>query len=75
MEHLYRCESNHVLIFIAGTQDHYIVGGEVSEKGRWPWVLAMTRLRESGEYTHTCGAALLTPDWILTAAHCVDGSV
>ena len=63
-----------VVYFLTGTPDGYIVGGEVSEKGRWPWVLSMTRLRDTGNFTHTCGAALLTPDWILTAAHCVDGS-
>ncbi|XP_064611633.1 LOW QUALITY PROTEIN: transmembrane protease serine 9-like [Liolophura sinensis] len=37
------------------------------EEGEVPWQLA---LRENGEFI--CGAALISPLWALTAAHCVD---
>ena len=50
----------------------YIIGGRPSEKGRWPWVVSLVRWRpDEGVFRHTCGAALITPDWLLTAAHCV----
>ena len=54
-----------------GAQEH-IIGGRPAEKGRWPWVVSLVRWRpDEGVFRHTCGAALITPDWLLTAAHCV----
>eukprot|EP00057_Strongylocentrotus_purpuratus_P001520 XP_001199552.2 PREDICTED: trypsin-2 isoform X1 [Strongylocentrotus purpuratus] len=44
-----------------------IVGGEPAEEYAWPWQVAML---ENGE--HICGASLIDPWWIITAAHCVD---
>lgn len=43
-----------------------IVGGEPAEEYAWPWQVAML---ENGE--HICGASLIDPWWIITAAHCV----
>eukprot|EP00057_Strongylocentrotus_purpuratus_P004295 XP_003728417.2 PREDICTED: prostasin [Strongylocentrotus purpuratus] len=44
-----------------------MVGGEPAEEYAWPWQVAML---ENGE--HICGASLIDPWWIITAAHCVD---
>uniref|UniRef100_A0A8C1WZJ4 Transmembrane serine protease 2 n=1 Tax=Cyprinus carpio TaxID=7962 RepID=A0A8C1WZJ4_CYPCA len=44
-----------------------IVGGTtVTSKGVWPWQVS---LQISGN--HLCGGSVITPYWIITAAHCV----
>nr|XP_039261147.1 A disintegrin and metalloproteinase with thrombospondin motifs gon-1-like isoform X2 [Styela clava] len=45
-----------------------ITSGSPSEPGRWPWqVLIMTEY--NGKWRQ-CGGTLITPSWVLTAAHC-----
>ncbi|KAM9456166.1 transmembrane protease serine 2 isoform 1-T1 [Clarias gariepinus] len=44
-----------------------IVGGNVvTTTSRWPWQVS---LQVSGN--HMCGGSIITPSWIVTAAHCV----
>jgi secreted trypsin-like serine protease len=43
-----------------------IVGGEIASNDTWAWMLS---LQLSG--AHTCGASLLTPEYAVTAGHCV----
>lgn len=45
-----------------------IVGGEEAVPNSWPWQVS---LRVAGE--HVCGGVIIKPDWILTAAHCLQG--
>lgn len=45
-----------------------VVGGVNAAKGAWPWIVS---LHWMGNYE--CGASLIGRDWLLTAAHCVQG--
>nr|XP_039269682.1 A disintegrin and metalloproteinase with thrombospondin motifs gon-1-like isoform X5 [Styela clava] len=44
-----------------------IVGGTISEPNKWPW---MVFIRLSGNTQ--CGGCLISSEWILTAAHCLE---
>ncbi|KAL4647245.1 transmembrane protease serine 2-like isoform X2 [Arapaima gigas] len=44
-----------------------IVGGQVAKPGAWPWQVS---LQVQGK--HICGGSIITPYWIVTAAHCVE---
>ncbi|VTJ71993.1 Hypothetical predicted protein [Marmota monax] len=43
-----------------------IVGGNVSSPAQWPWQVSL-----QFQGYHLCGGSVITPLWIVTAAHCV----
>ncbi|XP_048009643.1 transmembrane protease serine 11E-like isoform X1 [Megalobrama amblycephala] len=49
----------------AGSRGMRIVGGTEAAKDQWGW---QTSLHWRGR--HVCGGAIITPHWVVTAAHC-----
>lgn len=50
-----------------------IVGGTEAPRGRYPWMVALVQREVQDNYeAHFCGGALIHPQWVLTAAHCVE---
>ncbi|XP_061829142.1 transmembrane protease serine 5 [Nerophis lumbriciformis] len=43
-----------------------IIGGVEASLGRWPWQVSLYYGNR-----HTCGGSIITSQWIVTAAHCV----
>uniref|UniRef100_A0A803JKQ0 Transmembrane serine protease 2 gene 15 n=1 Tax=Xenopus tropicalis TaxID=8364 RepID=A0A803JKQ0_XENTR len=51
--------------------DNRIVGGTFALAGDWPWQISLMKL--VGTSLYLCGGSIITPYWIVTAAHCVYG--
>lgn len=49
-----------------------IVGGRNALEGEAPYIASVQVDRTgNGQYRHTCGSSILSPTWLLTAAHCI----
>ena len=44
-----------------------VIAGQNATQGQWPWQVGMYKRR----IFFFCGGSLITPQWIVTAAHCV----
>ncbi|XP_003798117.1 transmembrane protease serine 3 isoform X1 [Otolemur garnettii] len=66
------CASGHVVTLkctVCGLRRGYssrIVGGNESVLSQWPWQVSL-----QFQGYHLCGGSVITPQWIVTAAHCV----
>lgn len=48
-----------------------IIGGKASDFKQWPWMAGLVNTGLSIYQGQYCGAALVAPQWVITAAHCV----
>lgn len=45
-----------------------VMNGDNASPHSWPWQVS---LRVGPKAYHSCGGTLITPEWVVTAAHCV----
>jgi trypsin len=55
------------------TSSDTIVGGQNAQPGQFPWQISLQR-KSGQQFFHSCGGSILNTRWIVTAAHCVQGT-
>jgi secreted trypsin-like serine protease len=69
------CEARPSIDFTARASfGSYIVNGVEATPGEFPWQLSQQRQGSTGLWSHSCGASLLSSNYALSAAHCVEGT-
>ena len=67
-QEIFKTSAEYAELCSLGDTDAKIVGGEVSYPDSWPYTVALYR---DGQFI--CGATIVSPEWVVTAGHCVFG--
>lgn len=72
------CRRSSLARLLRGIPSNRIVGGGKAPIGKYPWMAAILDNfdgdRQDAYTKHRCGATLISPNWVVTAAHCVQGT-
>lgn len=52
----------------------FITGGNEATPHEYPWMASLFFTQGSSSGTYFCGGTLISDEWVMTAAHCVDGA-
>lgn len=49
----------------------FIIRGEIATPGQFPWIVYVRWMRKDEHSFHYCTGSIISPNYVLTAAHCV----